>query len=1239
MRSLAPTLLALANLLLAASPAVRAERPAPGKATAAAPLPALVPPIYLPPGPVEISGGADPAQFLFYFRHLAGLDGVATRAEAAGQPEAAAWRTLEQRASGLTAAEGEILRAAAFRCNQQLADHDAAPLDPEAIDVDPSNTRLQIVGAVVDELRSALGETAFQGVVGRVETLFGYGTVDLEGDATPLSAAPPPRGANPGPPVEAQIEQSILISARIVKLDRYHFAAECDTGPTGDIAPHYYQSTVTACVLYGTDRPPVSVPCDEFGAGLCLGSFPSNPGQTYQTRGVHGLRMYPDTCNEGFGDYQGLQDLLHFGFPPGSPLRHIQGMNRLYPLGGPVCWQASSPDNSYALATSESLPVSYIGITPRETTLFAGQTQQFTANMPAVWSPDGPGTVSATGLYTAPPTLIFSDTSKIVACDSSTLPERIDCTNATINLQFLRLDLSPEVAEVLPGGRRVFNTFLYPSTPPLPVTWTLIDPTHSATIVPIAGASSSAVFTAPPKNKLTATQEIIVQACVSPNSATVICHSARVLVPKLQVYITAPKRTLVLGETVQLTGFVNGSSEPRGVDWTDTPKYLDARLAQVTPDTLVETYTASPFQPGIVNLQICLKDDGEMCSDLFPLEVVPPVTITSVTGPWNAGELASPFSIMGTGFGLHPAVSFEGLQATVLSASDSLITGVAVVPVAMGGGSTRVQVTVTYPNGDDYSTFYPIGSRIPIVPVSTLGILPASTELHGGESQVFNALCLTAQGAACSSPETVRWSASAGTIVPTTGVTARYTAPAAVPADATATVSACWGTSGPCALPAHVTLRSGTGVAVAVTPSTATVLVGQTKQFTATVTGSGNTQVTWSLIPQTPAAGGINSSGVYSAPAALGGVTTVTVVATSQADGTKWGSATVTLAAPSQPTLICTPSPTTVNYGSTITWTCTASGGNPATLQYALFRQRAGTPSWIPDVTSPAWQASNVLTWTPSTTDVDTWVIILWVRDGNTPASMNGYGFAAYCNAGPVQVTAPAAPLTVTGTASPPAANYGTTLGWTAYASGGTPGTIQYAFFRRKAGTGSGAAGWIPDVTQPAWQPGNTFTWTPNAGDAGTWETYVWVRDANTPPNANGYGFAAGYNPGPVEITVPLSQVYPAKGWVDGYDTQHIWGWACDPDYPDQSNRVDFYTTGGQPLGSTGAFIDSSAAIAAQCLGGYSHYFDFYPSGGIPSGTHFNAWSIDLPYATPGNDNRRCGGSGAIGDGTEFVIP
>jgi hypothetical protein len=326
-----------------------------------------------------------------------------------------------------------------------------------------------------------------------------------------------------------------------------------------------------------------------------------------------------------------------------------------------------------------------------------------------------------------------------------------------------------------------------------------------------------------------------------------------------------------------------------------------------------------------------------------------------------------------------------------------------------------------------------------------------------------------------------------------------------------------------------------------------------------------------------------------------------------------------------------TSSPASANYGTTLTWTATATGGTPSTTRYAFFRRPAGATAWIPDVTAPAWQTSNVMTWTPTSANVGSWDIIIWVKDGNTPANANGYGYAAYYNAGQVQVTAPPLGLTVTG--SPATSPYGNTITWTATASGGVPATTRFAFFRRR----SGAATWIPDVSAPAWQTSNVMTWTPDSADAGAWDIIIWVKDGNTAANANGYGYAAYANAGGVQVTV--AQAYPAKGWVDGYNSQHIWGWACDPDYPTQSNRVDLYNTNGQSLGSAGAFGGSSSAINSACGGGTAHYFDYYPSGGIPSGTHFNVWSIDLPYATAGNDNRKLGGTGAIGDGTEFVIP
>ncbi len=97
------------------------------------------------------------------------------------------------------------------------------------------------------------------------------------------------------------------------------------------------------------------------------------------------------------------------------------------------------------------------------------------------------------------------------------------------------------------------------------------------------------------------------------------------------------------------------------------------------------------------------------------------------------------------------------------------------------------------------------------------------------------------------------------------------------------------------AIPGSLTISNPAGVAVSMTPSTATLSSGQTAQFSATVTGSSNTAVTWSL---NPPVGSLNA-GLYTAPASITSTQTVTVTATSAADSTKSASAVVTLTPPS----------------------------------------------------------------------------------------------------------------------------------------------------------------------------------------------------------------------------------------------------------------------------------------------------------------------------------------------------
>ncbi len=87
-------------------------------------------------------------------------------------------------------------------------------------------------------------------------------------------------------------------------------------------------------------------------------------------------------------------------------------------------------------------------------------------------------------------------------------------------------------------------------------------------------------------------------------------------------------------------------------------------------------------------------------------------------------------------------------------------------------------------------------------------------------------------------------------------------------------------------------------VAVTLTPTTASLAIGATQQFTDTVTGSSNTGVTWSvncLNGGNSTCGTISNSGLYTAPNTLSSPGPVTVTVISQADSTKLASATVTL--------------------------------------------------------------------------------------------------------------------------------------------------------------------------------------------------------------------------------------------------------------------------------------------------------------------------------------------------------
>lgn len=81
-------------------------------------------------------------------------------------------------------------------------------------------------------------------------------------------------------------------------------------------------------------------------------------------------------------------------------------------------------------------------------------------------------------------------------------------------------------------------------------------------------------------------------------------------------------------------------------------------------------------------------------------------------------------------------------------------------------------------------------------------------------------------------------------------------------------------------------------VEISVAPQTVSLYGGRTQQFEASVSGTTNTNVTWTISPQV---GSITTSGLYTAPATVSSEQLVTVTARSVSDSTKAASAGVSL--------------------------------------------------------------------------------------------------------------------------------------------------------------------------------------------------------------------------------------------------------------------------------------------------------------------------------------------------------
>lgn len=356
----------------------------------------------------------------------------------------------------------------------------------------------------------------------------------------------------------------------------------------------------------------------------------------------------------------------------------------------------------------------------------------------------------------------------------------------------------------------------------------------------------------------------------------------------ITVYPTSA--SLEIGSTLQCTAYVPLS--PNGVAWSVN--------GQIGGSTQYGTIS----QSGLYTPPLMIPTNNTVTvgarSTAYPTIIgISPITITrknpSLWSVYPASLQAGNYhvSLNGANFAPDSVVTINGqdVPSTYVSPTSITVNGSATVgnlvfavrqpgPGAITGNGVTVKVTAS---------------------VVTVSISPTTATVALGSTKAFAA---TVQGNVNTG---VLWQVNGVTggtaITGTISTSGVYTAPGILPTNATITVTAVSAAVPTSKANATVTLvlPPPPPVSISITPTNGSVQYGLHQTFTATVLNSTNTAVKWSvngIQGGSSTVGLITPGGVYTAPAAPPGSSSVTIQATAAASSSATASATVNLTAP-----------------------------------------------------------------------------------------------------------------------------------------------------------------------------------------------------------------------------------------------------------------------------------------------------------------------------------------------------
>ena len=383
--------------------------------------------------------------------------------------------------------------------------------------------------------------------------------------------------------------------------------------------------------------------------------------------------------------------------------------------------------------------------------------------------------------------------------------------------------------------------------------------------------------------------------------------------------------SLDLGQTQQFQAGVTGTTNT-GITWeVNGTAGGSAGTGTISATGLYTAPQVLPSSPSVTVTAISQADTQVSASATVTLTDDLVVTVSPSTVNISTGA-AQVFTATVSGTGSPPAGvtwsvnGIAGGNSTVGTIVTSGTSGNATTAVYTAPAAPPSPATVTITATSTADSTKSGGATATVTCSASNSIAPSSASAPLGQTQTFTAsFCLPAGSSIVWDVNGVAGgNTTLGTITSSGSSGATYAAPTDMPSTNPVTIHATVSpqpSGGAETAAATVTLTSN--ISVTVSPFSATVPLGQGASFTASVANSADITVTWSVngIPNgdssvgqvcqagtTPctAPAGPSSAGIdYLAPAAVPATNPVTLTATSNADPSRSGSASILIAGPS----------------------------------------------------------------------------------------------------------------------------------------------------------------------------------------------------------------------------------------------------------------------------------------------------------------------------------------------------